>query len=38
MQKIQKLELYVIALQGSRECEGEQLYVLVDNTRHGIAP
>jgi hypothetical protein len=38
MQKIQKLELYVIALQGSKEREGGQLYMLVDNTRHGIAP
>jgi hypothetical protein len=33
MQKIQKLELYVIALQSSRECEGEQPYMLVDNSR-----
>jgi hypothetical protein len=38
MKKIQKLELYVIALQGSRENEGEQPYILVDNTRRGIAP
>jgi len=36
--KTQKFELYVIAFQGSRECEGEQTYTLVDNTRRGIAP
>jgi hypothetical protein len=38
MQKIQKLDLYVIELQGSTEHEGEEPYMLVDNTRLGIAP